>query len=107
MTTDDAALAAAYRATLDTVLPLYADGRYSEALAVVRGSQGHRLHLADPAHLAACLRALADDAPGAVAELQAALDAGAWWDRQVLEDDDDLPAPRAGPGGEAPRGGVV
>jgi predicted esterase len=92
MTDTDASQMAEYRSVLDAVMPLYLDGRYDDALRLVRASSGSRSHHADTAHLAACLLSLGGDPAGAVAELQAALDAGQWWDRQVLEDDDDLAA---------------
>jgi hypothetical protein len=94
MSDTDAAQMAAYRSLLEAVLPLYLDGRYADALQIVRTTPGNPSR-ADTAHLTACLLALAGDPAAAVAELQAAFDAGQWWDRHLLEDDDDLAAAQA------------
>jgi hypothetical protein len=94
MSDTDAAQMAEYRSLLESVLPLYIGGRYADALQIVRTATGHPSP-ADTAHLTACLLACAGDPAAAVAELQAAYDAGQWWDRHLLEDDDDLAAAHA------------
>src|SRR3954452_13865085 len=96
--TTDAAARQAYSDLLDAVLPLYAEGRYADALRLVRAAQPELApRQADVAHLAACLLSLDGDGPAAVSELQTAYDAGAWWERSLLEDDDDLAAAQAQP----------
>ncbi|MBO4209928.1 hypothetical protein [Micromonospora echinofusca] len=88
MTGDDRAR---YRAVEEQVFAHHRAGRYVEgaelARAAVPGLAGWR---ADLAHAAACLLALAGRPAEALAELTAALDAGAWWDRRLLVADDDL-----------------
>lgn len=85
-----------YQAVEDTAVACYEAGRYAEGVAVVRAAMPDLpTYLADLAHLAACLLA-SDGRPGeAFAELSAALDAGAWWHRRILVEDDDLADLRA------------
>jgi predicted esterase len=90
--------AQAYRDLLEAVTPLYTDRRYVDALRLVRDAAAALAsHRADTAHLAACLLCLDGDARGAYDELRRAFDEGEWWDRCVLEDDDDLATARALP----------
>lgn len=74
-------------------MPLYAAGRYAEALArIEQAAPELPTFRADTAFMAACLRSLAGDPDGALAELQAAIGAGAWWAESILREDPDLAA---------------
>jgi hypothetical protein len=82
-----------FSALMGRVLPLYEHQQYADALAHVRAAADDLLALrSDTAQLAACLLALDGRPDEALAELRSAYDAGGWWARPVLEEDDDLAA---------------
>ncbi len=82
---------AAYAAVADRAFALYTEQRYQDGVELVRaampGLPGWR---ADLAHLAACLLGAAGQPAEALDELRAAFDAGSWWHRRILAEDDDL-----------------
>ncbi|MEO3744062.1 hypothetical protein [Plantactinospora sp. B5E13] len=82
---------AAYQAVSDEAIARYLDQRYAEGADLVRAARsrlpGYR---SDLAHLAACLLSRAGRPAEALAELRAAYEAGGWWHRRILVDDDDL-----------------
>lgn len=88
-----------YRSLSDKVVALYQDGRYTDALELVRAGQ---LELpawqADLAHLAACLLAVSGRPEDALTELQIAYEVGGWWHRRILVEDEDLASLRDLPG---------
>lgn len=80
-----------YRALNDAVFALYDDGRFADALDLLRVERGGAIaHDADVALLAACLHGRLDEPDAALAELTGALDRGGWWDPDMLAGDDDL-----------------
>lgn len=90
---------AAYRALDDRVIAFYTEHRYDEGVALLRAAAPELPHWrADLAHMAACLLAAAGRPEQALAELRSAFDAGAWWHRRILVDDDDLAPLRDLPG---------
>ena len=80
-----------YRALSDSIFSLYAEGDQRAALALLDDLHPDLLPWqAELAHLKACLHgALGEDAE-ALATLETAHAAGAWWDPAILVDDDDL-----------------
>ncbi|MEJ3750518.1 GNAT family N-acetyltransferase, partial [Actinomycetes bacterium KLBMP 9797] len=87
---------AEYRAVEEEVFAGYQEGRYDEAVALIRSALPHLPHWrSDLAHQCACLLAVAGRPTEALAELRAAYDAGGWWHRRILADDDDLAGLRA------------
>jgi dienelactone hydrolase len=90
---------AAYRAIEDQVVALYTEGRYGDGVGLLRAAIPRLPSWrADLAHLAACLLGAAGRPAEALAELRSAFDAGAWWHRRILVDDDDLASLRDLPG---------
>jgi hypothetical protein len=81
---------ARFRAVEEEVYARYAEHRYADGIALLRAAipelPGWR---ADLAHSAACLLSLTGRPAEALAELTAAFDAGAWWHRRILVEDDD------------------
>ncbi|MEE6258837.1 hypothetical protein [Plantactinospora sonchi] len=91
--TDDRA---AWQAVSDDAIAHYLGQRYAEGVELVRAAQpGLPGWRSDLAHLAACLLSLAGRPAEALAELRAAYEAGGWWHRRILVDDDDLAPLRA------------
>jgi predicted esterase len=90
--TTPAHAAHAYQNLVRAVLPFYRARQYTEALLLVRSAESalDGRWRAETAHLAACLLALGGDAEGGFEQLRRASGDGAWWDRHLLEDDDDL-----------------
>lgn len=80
-----------YRAIADRAFELYVAERYDEGSELVRAALP-RLPAwrSDLAHLLACLLGAAGRPAEAFSELRAAFDAGGWWHRRILVDDDDL-----------------
>jgi predicted esterase len=73
------------------VFRLYGEGRYDEAVELLRNAEPELAPWrSDLAHLAACLLAAAGRPIEALQELQAALASGAWWHPRILVEDDDL-----------------
>lgn len=80
-----------FAALVQEVMTPYRDGRYAAALTLVRRAESSLpMHRADVAHFAACLLALDDRPHEAFNELRVAYDSGGWWDRRIIDNDDDL-----------------
>ena len=88
-----------YDALSDRVFALYEEKRFAEALEVLSEPRtGVEPWFAELAHTEACVRALQGDPAGAFRVLQAASDAGGWWDAGILTEDDDLAGLQSLPG---------
>ncbi len=88
-----------YQAVNDTVLDLYGEGRYSEALDVVdAAAERFPDRSADLAYQAACLLAVTGRPADALARLVAAETNGDWWHPRLLLEDGDLAEVREQPG---------
>jgi predicted esterase len=80
-----------YRTLLDEVVERYGEGRYDEAVELIRNAEsGLAPWRSDLAHLVACVLAAAGRPTEALQELQAALTGGAWWHPRILLEDEDL-----------------
>jgi predicted esterase len=80
-----------YDALTDEVAALYDDGRQADALALMDAADdGLSPWTAELAHLRACLLGSLGRPDEALAVLQQATDAGAWWAESILTEDDDL-----------------
>ncbi|GAA0596515.1 phospholipase [Kribbella sandramycini] len=84
-----------YDDLVDHVEAQYGEGRYAEALTALDAAD-LPAHAAELAHLRACLLGASGDPAAALATLQSAAAAGAWWRPEILEDDD-LEALQANP----------
>lgn len=90
---------AEYDALTDRVASLYEQGAYQEALtAVDQADDSLKPWLAELTHLRACLLAVLGQPDQALAALQTAATAGAWWDDSLLTEDDDLATLQSLPG---------
>ncbi|MFG1813166.1 alpha/beta hydrolase [Kribbella sp. NPDC049174] len=90
---------AEYDALIDRAALLYEQGRYQEALAEADQADDSILPwLAEVTHLRACLLAVLGHPDQALAALQSAATAGAWWDDTLLTEDDDLATLQSLPG---------
>jgi predicted esterase len=90
---------AEYDALTDRVASLYEQCAYQEALTALDQADDS-LHpwLAELTHLRACLLAVLGQPDQALAALQTASTAGAWWDDTLLTEDDDLATLQSLPG---------
>jgi predicted esterase len=86
-----------YDALTDRVAALYDQGAYEEALALVDATS-LLPWLAELTHTRACLLAVLGRPAEALAALQSAATAGAWWDESLLTEDDDLATLQSLPG---------
>jgi predicted esterase len=90
---------AAYRGVEDRAVACYTEERYEDGVGLLRDAMPQLPSWrADLAHLAACLLGAAGRPAEALAELRSAFDAGGWWHRRILVDDDDLASLRDLPG---------
>ena len=90
---------AEYDALTDRVASLYEQGAYEEALAALdQADDALQPWLAELTHLRACFLAVLGQPDQALAALQSAATAGAWWDDSLLTEDDDLASLRSLPG---------
>jgi hypothetical protein len=90
-----------YEALYRSVLPLYEQGRYAEALdRVDAAGDAFGLWSSDVAHIRACLQALLGRPEEALATYQAGLARGGWWHENMLQNDPDLASLQRLPGFE-------
>jgi hypothetical protein len=91
-----------YLAVVDDVFTAYGEGRFADGLARLDSvSDGLDAWRAELAYHRACLLGASGEPAAALAALQAASAAGAWWDPAVLRDEDDFVALRGRPDFEA------
>lgn len=84
---------ARYDQLTDRVSTLYDEGLQQLALDLLAAADpGLEAWTAELAHLRACLLGSLGESTEALATLQRASDAGAWWEASILTDDDDLTA---------------
>lgn len=91
-----------YLAVVDDVFRAYGEERFADGLARL-DSVPEELDAwqAELAYHRACLLGASGEPDAALAALEAATDAGGWWDPAVLRDEDDLAALRSRPDFEA------